>query len=60
MEGQTPYQAGKPAKEKLIKVKMTKTILFLYEHELVRLLARDPALWREAIRRGKFALRQRR
>ena len=39
---------------KLIPVRMTKAVLYLTETELVRLLSRDPALCREAIRRGKF------
>ncbi|MEW6425187.1 MAG: hypothetical protein AB1523_10665 [Bacillota bacterium] len=57
MEEQTPYLAG-PKRKKLIAIKMTKTTLFLTESELSRLLAKDPALWREAIRRGKHIRRE--
>ena len=42
---------------KLIAIKMTKATLFLTEPELVQLLAKDLALWREAIRRGKHIRR---
>ncbi|MCL6561278.1 MAG: hypothetical protein K6U74_21320 [Firmicutes bacterium] len=44
---------------KLIPVRMTKAVLYLTEPELVRLLAKDPALWQKAIRRGKFVRRAR-
>lgn len=42
---------------KYIEIRLTKCRLYLTEPELVRLLQRDPALWREAIRRGKWARR---
>jgi hypothetical protein len=42
---------------KLVEIRMTKTTLYFTEPELVRLLAKDPELWREAIRRGKFIRR---
>jgi len=35
-------------------IRLTKQLLVLYEHELIGLLARDPALHAKAIRRGKF------
>ncbi|HBQ29089.1 MAG TPA: hypothetical protein DD719_06860 [Desulfotomaculum sp.] len=44
---------------KLIEIHMTKCKLFLYEQELVTLLARDPNLWAIAIRRGKGIKRAR-
>jgi hypothetical protein len=44
---------------RLIEIRMTKTTLYLTEPELVRLLAREPELWREAIRRGKCIQRAR-
>ncbi|SHF70639.1 hypothetical protein SAMN02745218_02922 [Desulfofundulus australicus DSM 11792] len=59
MEEQTPHLAGRPKREKLIAIKMTKATLFLTEPELSRLLAKDPALWTEAVRRGKYMKRAR-
>jgi hypothetical protein len=44
---------------RLIEIRMTKTTLYLTEPELVRLLSRDPEIWREAIRRGKYIQRAR-
>jgi len=58
VEERSPYLAG-PKREKLIAIKMTKATLFLTEPELSRLLAKDPELWREAIRRGKHIRRAR-
>lgn len=43
---------------RFIEVRLTKHKLFLTEPELVNLLSRDPALWREAIRRGKHIRRE--
>jgi|GEM_PF-1685426 hypothetical protein len=57
MEEREQYQAGKPA-GRLIELRMTKTTLYLTEAELSRLLAREPELWRAAIKRGKFAVRR--
>jgi len=58
VEQQEQYLASHQGRGKLIEVKMTKTTLYIYEQELSRLLAKDPELWREAIKRGKFALRR--
>lgn len=38
---------------------MTKCVLVITEAELQKLLARDPALWSEAIKRGKGMRRAR-
>jgi hypothetical protein len=38
---------------RFIEIRLTKYKLFLTQPELVNLLSRDPALWAEAIRRGK-------
>ena len=43
----------------MIELKLTKCLLFLTESELISLLARDPDLWRQAIRRGKWEKRTR-
>ena len=40
-----------------VAIKITKCILYLTEAELVGLLARDPALHRQAIKRGKWFTR---
>jgi hypothetical protein len=45
--------------ERMIELKLTKCLLFLTESELISLLARDPDLWRQAIRRGKWEKRTR-
>lgn len=45
---------------KLITIQLTKYLLCLTEAELTRLLSRDAALWREAIKRGKWVRRDRR
>ncbi len=44
---------------KYIEVKLTKYRLFLTEPELVSLLAKDPKVWKQAIKRGKHILRWR-
>lgn len=47
---------------KYVEIKLTKCTLFLTEHELqnlLYLLSMNPVLRQEAIRRGKFILRQR-
>lgn len=44
---------------KYVEIKLTKCTLFLTEQELQNLLSMNPVLWQEAIRRGKFILRQR-
>lgn len=36
-----------------VAIKITKCVLYLTEAELIGLLARDPALHRQAIKRGK-------
>lgn len=59
MEERAIYRAGGPEREKLIAIRMTKTILFFTERELTGLLSRDPELWRKAIKRGKFYRRAR-
>lgn len=40
-------------KDRLIEVKMSKTVLFLTETELLNLLSTKSDLWAMAIRRGK-------
>lgn len=45
--------------KQLIEIKMPKCTLFFTQQELQQLLARDPALWTKALRRGKHILRQR-
>lgn len=45
---------------KLVRLAMTKTILYLTEQELVKLLAADPDLWKKAIQRGKYEKRRQR
>jgi len=42
-----------------VEIKLTKYTLFLTEQELHSLLSTNPALWQEAIRRGKAILRAR-
>jgi len=42
-----------------IEIKMTKCVLVITEAELQKLLSRDPALWAEAIKRGKGTRRVR-
>lgn len=44
----------------MLEIRMDKATLMLTESELRRLLARDPELWKTAIRRGKVVLRARR
>jgi len=53
METQTPYTA-------YVEIRTTKCRLFLTEAELQKLLARDPALWKKALKRGKAIKRARR
>lgn len=53
METQTPYKAG----PQYIEIKLTKCRLFLTEAELQKLLSRDPALWKKALKRGKAVQR---
>lgn len=43
----------------MLEIRLTKCLLVLSEQELQSLLARDPALWALALRRGKAILRQR-
>lgn len=45
---------------RLIEIRLTKCRLFLTEPELVSLLARDPELWKVAVKRGKAIIRARR
>ncbi|RKO67042.1 hypothetical protein [Desulfofundulus salinus] len=44
---------------RLIEIRLTRCRLFLTETELISLLARDPELWKAAIRRGKAIIRAR-
>lgn len=43
----------------MVEIKLQKCLLVLTESELRSLLARDPALWELALRRGKSVLRAR-
>lgn len=43
----------------LIEIRLTKYRLFLTEPELTGLLAKDPALWETAVKRGKGITRAR-
>lgn len=43
--------------DRYVEIKLTKCRLFLTESELQSLLARDPELWRVAIKRGKHIKR---
>ncbi|NSW84275.1 MAG: hypothetical protein HPY90_13575 [Syntrophothermus sp.] len=43
----------------LIRVRLNKATLYFTPQELTGLLAKDPALWTKAIKRGKAVLRQR-
>ncbi|AEG16994.1 hypothetical protein Desku_3518 [Desulfofundulus kuznetsovii DSM 6115] len=45
---------------RLIEIRLTRCRLFLTEPELISLLARDPELWKAAIKRGKAIIRARR
>jgi len=44
---------------RLIEIRLTRCRLFLTEPELISLLARDPELWKAAVKRGKAILRAR-
>lgn len=44
----------------MIQIKMARCLLILTEQEILSLLARGPALWALALRRGKFLKRQQR
>ncbi|MCL6612476.1 MAG: hypothetical protein K6T66_13125 [Peptococcaceae bacterium] len=44
---------------KYIEIRLTKYRLFLTEAELTALLAQNPELWAEAVRRGKAITRAR-
>lgn len=46
-------------KQRFYELKMTKTLLFLTEGELISLLKRDIDLWAKAVQRGKGILRAR-
>lgn len=43
---------------KYVEIRLKRCRLFLTESELINLLARDPALWQEALRRGKAITRK--
>lgn len=43
----------------MVEIKLQKCLLVLTESELRSLLARDPALWELALRRGKSVIRSR-
>ena len=45
---------------KLLEIKVTKATLFIYERELMKLLAQDQELYTKVIKRGKSILRGRR
>lgn len=47
------------SKRQFIEIQLTKCKVFLTEQEFIGLLARDPVLWEDAIRRGKAILRSR-
>lgn len=51
-------RSGYPV-EKMIEIKAPRCLLLLTPAELTALLARDPELWRRAIRRGKLEKRTR-
>jgi len=42
-----------------VEIKLTKCRLFFTEQELQQLLAHEPELWQEAIKRGKAFIRAR-
>ncbi|MCL6449558.1 MAG: hypothetical protein K6U04_15725 [Armatimonadetes bacterium] len=41
------------AGNRLIEIKMSKCVIYLYERELAHLLSLNPELWAASIRRGK-------
>lgn len=45
--------------EPMLEIRLPRQTLFLTEKELTSLLAKDPNLWKLALRRGKGILRQR-
>ncbi len=48
-----------PMADRLLQIQVTKALLVLTEAGLTGLLAKDPDLWRRAIRRGKWEKRAR-
>lgn len=44
---------------RMLEIKLQRCVLYLTESELQSLLARDPELWREALKRGKAFTRAR-
>jgi len=44
---------------KLIEIRMSKCVIYLYEQELAHLLSFNPELWAAAIKRGKAIKRAR-
>ena len=46
-------------RHRLVEIKLPGCVIFLKPEEVQRLLAQDPELWTEAIRRGKAILRAR-
>lgn len=42
-----------------LEIKISRCRLFLTETEIISLLARDPELWRQALKRGKGIIRTR-
>lgn len=47
------------ANVRFVEVTLSKCKLFLTEGELISLLAKDPTLWKESLRRGKGITRVR-
>ncbi|PWA12088.1 hypothetical protein DCC39_07510 [Pueribacillus theae] len=46
-------------REKLIEIKLQGYTVFLTHDEIQQLLKKDAAIWKEAIKRGKYILRSR-
>ena len=42
-----------------LEIKMRRCVVFLTEGEIIKLLSTDPALWQEALKRGKGITRTR-
>ena len=56
MEEQAAYRVP-GAEQRLVEIRLTKCLLLLTEPEIISLLAHDPALWQQAVKRGKHRLR---
>ena len=46
-------------KDRYIEINLTKCTLFLTQAEMQKLLNNEPAIWSEALKRGKYILRSR-